>query len=829
MAIIELKPESISAIFAGDVSCPAASRYPFFPLNSPGMPPVGNSFVEHAAALGGDDSSQLSWYVSWLYLRALYEPGTFYMPIDVKGHSKQLRIVPGHLWGSEASGPISPKTSDDDHRPVVFIVGKAPGKEEVRDGRNLAGPAGNFLWHSFLEAGIPEDDLSCWYVTSLVRWFDPDFTGKGLPKHWIKDCLPLLHEELRLLRPDYVLCLGAESTRVLCGQSVENMVGRVLDLEIPLHESGEDPQIHTAKLMAVTHPQGVLRIPEKQPQFQKSICDFAALVKRETPKSAADDIRLQTVKTERELAEIVDKVLAQPGLKVIGLDAEWEGQKTPKDPGAYTRTIQFAPSDHYGVTVVLREAGGAPCFKPSIEAAVRQLNRLLDRDDVQIVGQFLAADIPWLDHEGVQIRKRYHAPKDFQQFRGGNYAGAFEVPIGFHAVNETEEFQLEMLAVRHVGAHRWDVVLDEYKTKYCKEHNIEESALDGYGNFDGEVLYPYGGYDAVFTRRLRTYLARPGGPLDSDRFGHDCWKPFHRAMRAYPALIEMHMMGVHVDRDRVDGITDIFLAGRSKKVEELRADINWPDFNTRSPQQCIEFLFGDKYATKIDKKTGQRVPVRPRDAVSLNMTPIKTSDKPVMPWQRVVDRHEEHLHSPSTDKEVCGNLGLVNKDALKLRDVRIVDQVLKSVMYPPTIVNGKYLLDAVGHRVYGGGISPFICYDDRVRSTFYPVTDTGRLSSSRPPLQNLSSKRESDYRRILAGLYRWPVRSFLTAGRLPDGRKTVLMEADFGGAELLMLGVMARDKVMIDHCLRTTRTTTTSTAMFALWRSSWTARRPRAG
>jgi DNA polymerase-1 len=142
-------------------------------------------------------------------------------------------------------------------------------------------------------------------------------------------------------------------------------------------------------------------------------------------------------------------------------------------------------------------------------------------------------------------------------------------------------------------------------------------------------------------------------------------------------------------------------------------------------------------------------------------------------------------------------LAMENPMAGRLRDLRLADQVLKSVFRPPEMkqVGGKVV------KTYTGGLASFVGADGAVHSTFYPTADSGRLTSSRPPMQNMSGKREADYARILGELYGDPIRSVIVPRPCPDDPR-VLLEADFGGAELLLLATMSRDPVMIDHCLR---------------------------
>jgi len=215
----------------------------------------------------------------------------------------------------------------------------------------------------------------------------------------------------------------------------------------------------------------------------------------------------------------------------------------------------------------------------------------------------------------------------------------------------------------------------------------------------------------------------------------------------------------------------------------------------------VEFLFGEAYSTKRDEN-GNRVSVRPEGAMTLDLTPVKTTGARGKAWARVQADGDSDKFNPSTDKEVCGILGLTNDLALRLRDVRLIDQTLKSVFRAP-LRDGGALVISEGHRVYKGGIASFIGHDDRIHSFFSQHKETGRASSKRPPLQNLSKRREMDYKRILADAYRYKIRSFMTSNTDPAyGEPTVLVEADYKGAELFGTATQSRDEAMIDHCLR---------------------------
>jgi len=441
------------------------------------------------------------------------------------------------------------------------------------------------------------------------------------------------------------------------------------------------------------------------------------------------------------------------------------------------------------------------------------LNYLLDRDDVQIRGSFFSADLPWLEWLGIKIAKRFKVPPRVADLKNGNYAGGFDVALAMHAYDETGELKLENMCSRYCDMARWDNDLREWLSSFAAAQGVSADALEGFGECPGDILYPYGGKDVIGTHKLaeleQTEL------LNSDRYGNSSWLPFHTSMLAFPAFNEMHTVGMKVDCQRIDNLTDTFMEVRDRKLDEFRYEIKWPEFNPRSAHHCRELLFGMKYTGKIDEK-GNPVSVAPPGAVCLDLKPIKTTGARGKLWADVVRHSEENKYSASTDKETLGILGLYNETALKLRDIRLVDQVLKSVFRPPLVMTsgehaGNIQLDEKGYRIYDGGVASYITHDQRLRSWFLQTMETGRASSSRPPLQNLSKRREDDYARIIGSAHLYPVRSFITSNLDNNyqsaisgviGEKTVLVEADYTGAELFSIAIMSRSKNMIDHCLR---------------------------
>lgn len=812
-------------------------RFPFYPLDAPEMPLPGVDFIDAAKALG-DAAPVISMdtgykqlvsygtYLGYQYLRAAYD-SEFVMPVTLKFRQLQLRSVPGHLWGANTSG-----VSGGPRPAKVMLIGKMPGQEELMYRRNMVGPTSQILTQTLLELGVPDQEAHNWYITNLVKWSVPFDHQGAMPKAWVNDWLPVLHQELRLVCPDYILCLGSDASKALLGQlhTVNSSIGRVIDYKIRLNwQKNEAARYHNAKVMVVTHPAAVFRSPELQDEFSAQLHKFWRLSQGDDIDNPEDDIRHEIITTEARLREVVDAAIIEttpgpgkdPFCNVIAVDAEWD-KEHPSDLGAYVRTIQVSWRDKQAICVVLREAGGAEAFHGGIDWAIYHLGRLLCSTpgrQVRVGGHFFRSDLPWLYSLKLDLRAQYNPATSPAVCR---YEGGWDTSLMLHAGNETGRLKLEDAGTRLTTAPRWDVKLHAWRKEYCHRHKMKDTDLEGYGMCPGEILYPYGCYDVDVTRRIAIRHMTPGGMLDRDKFGNNCWVPYWTAHSASAAFMEMEMTGIPVDRNRVDELTMKFMDVKARLISQIRHEINWPDFNPESTPQRLALLFGDQYGFRYDKATKTKIPVRPAGAMTLGLTPIKSTGKRPKKWSDVVARNETDKYSPSTDKEVLGSLGYINKVAARLRDARFMGQALKQVLRPPKLTDSddaeeehEYVTDEYGNYVYDKGLVGSIGRDGRVRTHLFQTKETGRASSSRPPLQNISKRREDDYRRILGSvdkktgekkgtyvhlfdpLYSMPIRSILRAS---PGH--VLVESDFTGAELAILAWMAQDPNMIEHVRR---------------------------
>jgi len=140
----------------------------------------------------------------------------------------------------------------------VMVVGEQPGDMEDRAGKPFVGPSGKLLDRAFDGAGIDRDDV---YVTNAVKhfkWAKDARTKRRIHKTpnagEIRACFPWLQQEIALIQPRVIVCLGATAAKALLGGTFSVMKHRGVRVESELA-----PAVFTT-----VHPSAVLRAPPEQ-------------------------------------------------------------------------------------------------------------------------------------------------------------------------------------------------------------------------------------------------------------------------------------------------------------------------------------------------------------------------------------------------------------------------------------------------------------------------------------------------------------------------------------------------------------------------------------
>ncbi|ANZ39328.1 uracil-DNA glycosylase [Lentzea guizhouensis] len=152
----------------------------------------------------------------------------------------------------------------------MMMVGEQPGDREDVEGHVFVGPAGRLLDKALGAAGISRPDV---YLTNAVKHFR--FTTRGkrrihqTPRRSeVVACFPWLREELRVVKPDLVVCLGAVAAKALLGPSfklTENR-GRVVESD-------------GLRVGVTVHPSAVVRAENFTEAFDAFVADLKVLKK----------------------------------------------------------------------------------------------------------------------------------------------------------------------------------------------------------------------------------------------------------------------------------------------------------------------------------------------------------------------------------------------------------------------------------------------------------------------------------------------------------------------------------------------------------------------
>ncbi len=128
--------------------------------------------------------------------------------VDVKAVRGESRLVFGN--GNPASS--------------VVLVGEAPGADEERQGKPFVGRAGRLLDQALEDAGLERKQV---WITNVVkiRPTEPGANGRRRnrpPSSEERNAFrPFLDEELSIIKPKSVVCLGATAAAAVLGRSVK--------------------------------------------------------------------------------------------------------------------------------------------------------------------------------------------------------------------------------------------------------------------------------------------------------------------------------------------------------------------------------------------------------------------------------------------------------------------------------------------------------------------------------------------------------------------------------------------------------------------------------
>lgn len=130
----------------------------------------------------------------------------------------------------------------------VMFIGEAPGEKEDLSGKPFVGAAGRMLDSFFDAVGISREDI---YISNILKC-RPPYNRDPLPIEQ-NMCIKYLYEQIRLISPKIIVCLGRIAAQKLITPNFKITVDHGKWFR-------KDPYLITA----VYHPALLLRDPRKK-------------------------------------------------------------------------------------------------------------------------------------------------------------------------------------------------------------------------------------------------------------------------------------------------------------------------------------------------------------------------------------------------------------------------------------------------------------------------------------------------------------------------------------------------------------------------------------
>jgi len=132
----------------------------------------------------------------------------------------------------------------------VLFIGEGPGQQEDLQGEPFVGAAGQLLDDMLLIVDLGRDNC---YIANIVKCRPP---GNRDPLETEQEaCFPWLQQQIELLQPKIIVCLGRISAQKLIKP----------DFRIT-REHGQWFSYNGTPIMAMYHPSALLRDPSKRPE-----------------------------------------------------------------------------------------------------------------------------------------------------------------------------------------------------------------------------------------------------------------------------------------------------------------------------------------------------------------------------------------------------------------------------------------------------------------------------------------------------------------------------------------------------------------------------------
>lgn len=127
----------------------------------------------------------------------------------------------------------------------IMVIGEAPGADEDEQGLPFVGRAGQLLTKILESINLGRDQV---YICNIIKCRPPE-NRRPSPEE-VNECLPYLLKQIEIIKPVFILALGATAVESLLNTKV-----RMGDVR------GKFTEFHDVKMLITYHPAALLRNP----------------------------------------------------------------------------------------------------------------------------------------------------------------------------------------------------------------------------------------------------------------------------------------------------------------------------------------------------------------------------------------------------------------------------------------------------------------------------------------------------------------------------------------------------------------------------------------
>lgn len=464
---------------------------------------------------------------------------------DCKLHASANTVC---MWGT---GPKKAR---------VMIVGEAPGYNEDKEGRPFIGESGQLLRGELQKLGIDPEDC---YITNTIKCRPPENGKPKAPE--LKACRKYLESEIAAVQPEYIIALGAISTKAILKESkITEVHGQIKEFK---------DLLGTFKGMAAFHPAYCLRDPSKLPFFRKDLERIAFEING-TKKKARAKFSWRQITPEN----LFEFFAALDRCEWFSFDTETESLDwfNPE----HKITCLNMSFDNGGGTWVL------PMHMP--------FSPFADDKKLRPIIQRIARKLKEGKKKGCAHNGKYDNHWLFRKY-GVLFPLHFDTMLASHCIDENRAHSLDSLATFYLDAPYYDIPLEWKQGKFKPAERTVTNV---------RKTYRYGGKDSFYTLEMR--------PLMEKELREDpqIFRLFRRlVMRASRAFHRIEDNGLYIVRKRFDDTREAVskerllalkilndMAGKIRVRKGVKKRVNW-----NSPQQVGKLLFQDLKLPVIER------------------------------------------------------------------------------------------------------------------------------------------------------------------------------------------------------------------------------------